>query len=589
MKLEKINIAATVVVLLLLTLTFTSAQKAVPESKDKPVTAWVYFIDKGPQALLKEQMPEELLSSRALKRRQKRRTKKALIDYSDWRLYEPYLQQVEPDVKKIRVRSRWLNAVSVEASAAQLQKIGQLECVDKITPVRMFHKKAPQPELQKIHPDGKALKKTGVPDYGNSQTQISLIKTDVLHAKGLSGKGVLIAMLDDGYNLLNSHIVFDSLRADNRIKGTWDFIHNDSSVDDHNYGNDGTHGTKTLSVIGGNTPGELIGTAYKASFLLAKTEMDSTEVPAEEDTWVAGLEWAEINGADIVSSSLGYGYYATDPATSWYTWEDMDGETAVVTIAADMAADKGVLVFNAAGNEKDNSEHNTLTACADGKKVLAIAAVSSSGTRASFSSVGPSADGRIKPDIAAMGSSVTFASSSSDSVFFYNGGGTSFACPLAAGTAALLLEAFPDASPDLVREALRKTASQADAPDKYLGWGIMDASAAYDYLKANTIPGVPHSGVPENLEIYSNYPNPFNPETIIRYRLSSAGRVRIVVFDQTGKRVIAFQPQNKTAGTNSRIITMDGFASGVYYYQIKTTEFNSGRKYSKTGKMILLK
>ncbi len=576
------SVATLFVLFFLFSLTF--AQKSSGEAQ----AFWVYFKDKGPQALLKEQTAEGLLSRRALERRRKIRDENSLIDFSDKRLYEPYVQQIVPDIKKIRVRSRWLNAISVELSAEQLQKISQLECVDKITPVRMYRKKTPQREMETIPAKDRALNKIGVLDYGDSQTQIALIKADTLHARGLSGKGVLIAMLDDGFNLLNSHIVFDSLRADDRIEGTWDFIHNDVSVDDHNYYNDGTHGTKTLSVIGGNTPGELIGTAYGASFLLAKTEMDSTEVPAEEDTWVAGLEWAEQNGADIVSSSLGYGYYATDPEHSWYTWEDMDGETAVVTIAADMAADKSVLVFNSAGNEYDDPAHNTLIAPADGNKVLAIGAVTSSGVRSSFSSVGPTADDRIKPDIAAMGSGVVFASSSYDSVFS-SGNGTSFSCPLAAGTAALLLEAFPGTSPEMMRQALRATASQSDAPDKYLGWGIIDAVAAYDYLKVNGISDEPRAGVPENLELYSNYPNPFNPATTIRYRLSTASKVRIAVFDQTGKQVIAFQPQNKTAGLNSRIITMDGFASGVYYYQIKVAGFNSGCQYIKTGKMILLK
>ena len=145
--------------------------------------------------------------------------------------------------------------------------------------------------------------------------------------------------------------------------------------------------------------------------MLGKTEVDGSETPVEEDYWVEGIEWAESMGADIVSSSLGY--------DGWYTWEDMDGETAVTTIAADLAVDKGVLVFNCAGNEYNNNDHNTLIAPADGKKVLAIASVDKNRNRALSSSVGPSADGRIKPDLAAMGSSVIVADYNSSTAFRY--------------------------------------------------------------------------------------------------------------------------------------------------------------------------
>ena len=576
--------------LLFLFLSFSFAQNTsvteIPFTPTQPY--WVYFKDKGPLVMLKEQKAEDLLSARAIKRRQKNRSSAALIDFSDRRLYEPYVQQIARTGAKIRVRSRWLNAASVEVTKEQLEKIEQQEFVEKIAPVRSFRKRPEPLEKQAALSRNRALAKSSNLNYGDAASQITLINADVLHEKGLSGKGVLIAMLDDGFNLLNSHIAFDSLRLSDRIEGTWDFIHYDASVNDHNYWNDGTHGTKTLSVIGGNTPGELIGTAYGASFLLAKTEMDSTEVPAEEDTWVAGLEWAEENGADIVSSSLGYGYYATDPGTSWYTWQDMDGETAVTTIAADLAADKGMLIFNAAGNEYDNADHNTLTAPADGNSVLAVAAVSSSGTRASFSSVGPSADGRIKPDIAAMGSGVTYASSSDDSTFA-TGSGTSFACPLAAGATALLLEAFPDASAEQVRQALRATASQTNAPDKYLGWGIVDMAAAYDYLKTNGISNPPSPQLPEHLTILANVPNPFNALTRIRYRLSEASRVQITLFDQNGKKVLVVRSQNRAAGLNAQVLEMNRFASGVYYYQIKAAAFASGGKYIQTGKMILLK
>ena len=246
-------------VLLFLMFSITAAQNstvAVKKTADQTHAFWVYFKDKGPQTLLKEQKAEELLSVRTLQRRLKIRGEKALVDFSDKQLYEPYVLQVKQTAAKIRVQSRWLNAVSVEASEEQLQKISRLSAVAKIAPVRMYRKKIPPSETRPLLTEGRALTKSSGLDYGSAQSQVSIINADVLHEKGLSGKGVLIAMLDDGFNLLYSHITFDSLRNDNRIEDTWDFIHQDASVEDHNYWNDGTHGTKTLSVIGGNTPGK---------------------------------------------------------------------------------------------------------------------------------------------------------------------------------------------------------------------------------------------------------------------------------------------------------------------------------------------
>jgi subtilisin family serine protease len=323
------------------------------------------------------------------------------------------------------------------------------------------------------------MRKASDLDYGTSFDQLNQIKVPFLHDVGLDGRGVIVAVLDAGFDNL-PHEAF----ATTRILATRDFVNGDTGVGDGDVG-EGSHGTATLSVLGGYRPGQLIGPAYAASFLLAKTENTESETPVEEDNWAAAAEWAESMGADVISSSLGYLEFDR-PFTS-YTAADMDGETAVSTRAADLAGERGVVVVNSAGNEGPNTAHNTLGAPADGDLVLAVGAVTSSGSRASFSSVGPTADGRIKPDVAAQGVGVKVAAPNSTTGYL-SANGTSFSCPLTAGVVALLLQANPQASVDQVFQALRSTATQAGRPDHLLGYGVVDALAALRVLAPARLP-----------------------------------------------------------------------------------------------------
>jgi subtilisin family serine protease len=322
--------------------------------------------------------------------------------------------------------------------------------------------------------------------------------------------------------------------------------------------------------MAGFKPGQLIGPAYGASVLLARTENDASETPLEEDNWVAALEWADSLGVDVISASLAYLEY--DEGFADWTWEDMDGNTTVVTQAADHAVSLGIVVVNSAGNRGLPlvGQGNSLMAPADGDSVLTIGSVTNAGARSSFSSVGPTFDGRIKPDLMAQGSS-TRCASSSNQTGYSTASGTSLSCPLVAGVVAQLLSAQPTATPMMIRDALRLTASQSQSPDSLMGWGIVNAVSALAFLQATDA----QQPLPAATRLIANVPNPFNPVTTISYKLATAAHVTLRVFDVRGQLVRTLvaetqQPQQHNAVWDGRHDDGRAVASGIYFARLRT-------------------
>jgi len=569
-------------------LAFGLSAAEIPAPHKFPVTeggyvkAWIYFSDKPAASGASLQKARQILTERSVQRRLKVKELGNVINFSDMPVESRYIEQIQPYISRLRACSRWFNAVSVETDYNLLKEIRQFSFVRDIKPVYVFRRAAEveteipfeqkKPHLSKTITDSL--------DYGDSGWQLGMLKVPALHQLGYYGEGVLIGMLDDGFNLVYLHKAFKHLD----IAATHDFIHGDEAVDDGGMQTSvGGHGTKTLSVIGGYYPGYLIGPAFKASYLLAKTEVAGSETQIEEDFWVAGLEWCDSLGADIVSSSLGY--------IDWYTWQDMDGQTAVTTIAADMAVDKGMLVFNSAGNEYDNTEHNTLIAPADGFKVMAIGAVDRYGLRSPFSSVGPTADGRVKPDLAAMGSSVVMASSG-DTARITTGNGTSFACPLAAGCAALLLSIYPDLTPEQVHMSLRSTASQYFLPDTRLGWGIIDIEKAQFFADTSDFGGIGEE-LPDFLTVQQNRPNPFNATTDFVFQVRNPSLVEIVIFNVLGQKIFSLGTKYHPSRIPQTVTLNDALshelASGMYLFRVTAVDLTTSRMHVRTKKMLYIK
>jgi hypothetical protein len=435
---------------------------------------WVHF---APRQLSAAEMATALaqaeadLAPRAARRRARMHPSgAALVDVRDLPLGPAGLRACVATGARLRQSSRWLNAASFLATGEQIIRLSRLEGVRRLDLVLGMERAAvptPVGGIKPLAPTQPGTDKSAAIDYGASLGAMQQANVLAAHAMGLSGRGVLIGMLDSGFHLTHESLVGIPVLA------AWDFVNQDSIVDFQSGDPVGavSHGTMTLSTVAGYAPGHLVGPAYGASVVLAKTEDIAVEVPIEEDNWVAGLEWAEALGADIISSSLGY--------VDWYTYAELDGNTAVTTIAADLAAARGLIVVVSAGNDRQTTGH--VMAPADAESVVTVGAVDAAGNTTSFSSPGPTADGRIKPDVAALGQGCTVADPVND-ISYLGVSGTSFSCPLTSGVVALMLERVPALTPLQVLAALRSTASHSSTPDNDQGWGIVDAAAAVTWF-----------------------------------------------------------------------------------------------------------
>jgi len=431
----------------------------------------MFFTDKGILTLenynkAKDSFRNSLCPA-ALKRRAKNKVE---VDFFDLPVNQNYVEEILSHGGKLRQKSRWLNAASFEIQADKVAGIANLPFVRHIKMVAGF-KREPIEVGSYFDPN---LQRLTQPQYGRnyglSLAQLDQINVPIVHDMGYKGQNVIVCMLDTGYK--KDHQAFDLVFSEGRVLDEYDFINDDGNT--QNEPGDPTgqhyHGTYTWSALGGAFDGKLYGPAYEAGFLLAKTEDISLEDPIEEDNWVAGMEWADSLGAEVISSSLGY--------LDWYTFEDFDGNTAVTTIAADIAASRGIVVCNSMGNEGPG--YGTLMAPADADSILACGAVDASGNLAGFSSRGPTFDGRIKPEVLARGVQTYCATAlSTDEYIFANG--TSLSTPLVGGCAAVLLSAHPDWTVMQVREALMMTSNNAASPDIEYGWGIVDLFSALNY------------------------------------------------------------------------------------------------------------
>lgn len=503
--------------------------------------------------------PEAYLSQRAIDRRSDFNIP---IDEKDLPVNPQYLQGVRDAGASILNPTKWLNGVTIETSnASVISAIEALPYVQSILKSPVNDGSIPQKKAffanesyAESAPYSQASNKNGMlTDYGPSLNQISMLKGDQMHELGYRGQGMVIAVLDAGYDNADELPVFDSLWNNNQILGTHDFVDGGEVTFNKHY-----HGTMVLSCMGGNYPGEIVGTAPMAKYWLLRSEDGGSEYLIEEYNWVSAAEFADSAGADVINSSLGYGEF--DDASMNHTYADMNGNTTPITIGGDIAATRGMMVVNSAGNSGSSAWYY-ITAPADGFNVFSIGAVNWQGTPAGFSGNGPTSDGRTKPNVSAQGEGAYFANT--DGNFIY-GNGTSFSSPITAGMVACLWQANPGMNNAELMNAIQESGSIASNPDNKIGWGIPDFMAAHNILT------VIDNDKAEVLSSLSIYPNPFSSTFSVNFSSEENRTGKLAVVDMTGRTVFANEYLITQGSNTIRLNEIDNIPSGIYFLRMES-------------------
>lgn len=412
--------------------------------------------------------PEAFLSAKSIARRQKFGVS---VDHHDLPIVTDYLQQIESTGVQVFNMSKWNNTVQVTLSDTTTGVLSQLRALPFVTDCKLVYV-APDSAATEDAADrqSKVTNEATKIDhyYGHSKHQIEQLNLQHLHQMGYLGQGMTVAILDGGFHNVDCIKGFEHTK----ILGVKNFARPHGSVFEEH-----PHGMNVLSCIGANMPHVMMGTAPYASYYLIQSEDTRFEYEGEQDNWCAALEYADSLGVDVVTSSLGYTYFETPRVMMHYRW--LDGHHQLISRSASLAASRGILLCNSAGNEGDE-RWKKIGFPADGRDMLTVGAVDSAGVNTAFSSVGFTADGRIKPDCMAMGLKCSVYDTTG-AVSTANG--TSFSCPIMAGAVTCLMQACPSAKPQEVIDAVHHAGNNIHYPDEIYGYGIPDMLKAYDWLR----------------------------------------------------------------------------------------------------------
>ena len=534
----------TIALLLLWVLVLPAGAQTAPD------TYWVQFTDKlnTPYSV---DAPEQFLSARAIARRA---AQGIAIDELDLPVDPAYIAGVlaTGEVQLVN-RSKWFNAITIRtADTDALLAIQSLPYVQVLRATFRVSGEAPAPDkfMAPLVPEERGGG-GGTGDYGASFTQVSMINAHLLHEIEAKGQGMLIGVLDSGFDHVNTIPGFDALRQREGIVYTKDMVvHDDDVYTDH------WHGRSVLSCMAAVMPGYLMGTAPEADYVLVRTEEAATEYLVEEDNWVSGAELCDSIGCDLLNTSLGYTQF--DDSTMDHSYADLDGLTTRISKAAGIASQKGMVVLNSAGNSGMSAWYY-IGPPADAIDILAVGAVGDTGQVAPFSSRGPSADGRVKPDVMAMGWGSIGLDAAGEFVVPING--TSFSSPILAGGVACLWQLHPGRTASEIMDAVRRSASHWTMPNDSMGYGIPDLWAAHLFLDATTGSG---EGAPSGSALA--WPMPFQDAFDVVLPGLAGDRTTVQLMDATG-RVVHQSRLPVGPDGRCRVTGLEALPSGLYLFR----------------------
>ena len=510
---------------------------------------YAVFFKHKPQAGYTLAIPEGYLTSKAISRRAR---EKISMDSLDLPVSQKYLLGLAPYYQELLYSSKWLNAAVIVATSEGVKALQALPYVQRVSFVgKGFIPKTGNkllPSLGADDPISSPHPKWASRELSTQSTpydfQNQLLGINDMHKAGFTGKGVTVAIFDAGFPGMQQAPAFAHLFANKRLLGQLDVVRPWNK----DVFKDNQHGTNVASLIVANQPDVLVAGAYNAQVILAITEDVATEYPVEELNWVRAAEYADSLGVDVINSSLGYLDF--DDPTLTYTASQLDGKTTYVSIGADIAAKKGILVVNSVGNYGSKGS-SSLVAPADAKGILAVGSVSSASTISAFSSRGPTGDGRVKPELVAFGQGPVLIRSTGLPA---SAQGTSFSAPQVAALAVGLWEAKPEWTKEELLNALIKSGSQYVSPDNNLGYGIPNFRAA--------LYGSLLYVAEEEESSFSLYPNPLHGEELaVSFGQELSVVVRLV--DGMGRTVIERSISRDSPKSPYRI-TLSSLPPGLY-------------------------
>jgi len=524
-----------------------------------PHQYWIHLKDKN-NSIYSINKPNEYLSQRAIDRREKQHIP---INISDLPVNTAYINEIRSMGLEIIYPSKWFNTIAVSTNdTVIIESLIKLNYVNKVIKIEKSKIDTSHSKFcihlnndDKIQAIESPPLSSDLINYGFSFKQANQIGAVCMHNLGYQGQGISIAVLDAGFLDVNVLPAFDSLRINNLILGTRDFVTGDTMVYE-----DFPHGMNVLSCMAANLPGNIVGTAPKAKYWLLRTEDAGSEGIIEEINWLRAAEFADSVGVDIINSSLGYRNF--DNSADNHGYADLDGNTTIITKAADMVVSKGVFVVSSAGNS-GGPPWFKIVAPADADSILTVGAVDSVGNIATFSSRGLTFDGRIKPNTVARGVQVVLAALGGGVV---SSSGTSFSCPVTAGAVACLWQANPSASAMQLLNAIQQSASMFTSPDSISGYGIPN------FCLANTIlTNIEHRKMHVTELIV--YPNPFNNNLDIRFFSDKQQTINITLYDISGREIVSQEKKINTVGyTTINFLKTFMSSKGTYLLRLRTED-----------------